>query len=132
MTWVVASFIRVIEILDGEQTEFPIEESFYLYEIGSKEELNEKIKNEIDVINSAGAEGIRYYGKNAKEYCLGVRKIKSICNTNPDFDMDEDPPSDGTELTHSYMTVKSLEDAKKLAEGKAVNVHYIDDDPLDE
>lgn len=40
MTWVVASFIRVIEILDGEQTEFPIEESFYLYEIGSKEELN--------------------------------------------------------------------------------------------
>lgn len=46
--------------------------------------------------------------------------------------MDEDPPADGTELTHSYMTVKSLNDARRLVEGKAVYVHYIDDDPLNE
>ncbi|MDQ9818417.1 hypothetical protein RFY44_05920 [Acinetobacter bereziniae] len=119
MTWVVVSFISVIEVIDGEQTEFPIEETFVLYEFNTQEELNQKIQAEIDTINSAGAEGIRYYEQNAKQYCVGVRKIKSIFG---------DSPEDGTELTNSYMTVKSLVDAKKLAEGKTVEVNYIDDD----
>ena len=127
MTWCVASFITVIEVLNGKQTEFPIQEEFYLFEFQSDEELEKKIENQINIINSAGAEGVRYYGENAKEYFLGVRKIKTIFN-EPPLDMNEDPPTDGTELTHSYMTVKSLDDAKKLAEGKAVYVNYIDDD----
>ncbi|KXO76973.1 hypothetical protein AYL20_09430 [Acinetobacter venetianus] len=131
MTWCVVSFITVIEVLNDEQTEFPVQEDFYLFEFQSDGELEEKIEKQINIINAAGVDGVRYYGKNAKEYFLGVRKIKTIFN-EPPLDMDEDPPADGTELTHSYMTVKSLKDARRLAEGKAVYVHYIDDDPLNE
>ncbi|MCR4532752.1 hypothetical protein [Acinetobacter venetianus] len=109
----------------------PVQEDFYLFEFQSDGELEEKIEKQINIINAAGVDGVRYYGKNAKEYFLGVRKIKTIFN-EPPLDMDEDPPADGTELTHSYMTVKSLKDARRLAEGKAVYVHYIDDDPLNE
>ncbi len=131
MTWFVAGLISVIEVLDCEQSEYPVEEEFYLFEAHSTEELNKKVNAEIEMINLAGQDGIRYYGKKAKQYCIGVRKIKSIFNSADGLDIDEDPPTDGTSLIDSYMTVKSLEDAKLLAEGKAVHVHYIDDDPLD-
>lgn len=131
MTWCVVSFIMVVEVIDGEQTEFPVEETFILYDYHSDVELEQKIQKQIEVINEAGEEGINYYGEKSKQYCLGIRKIKTIFN-EPPLNIDEDPPNNGTELTHSYMTVKSLNDAKKLAEGKAVHVHYIDDDPLDE
>lgn len=130
MTWVVVSFINVIEVSDGKQSEFPIEEQFYLYEVHSKKELEEKIFKEKELINTAGESGVTYYGKNARQYCLGVRKVKSIFN-QPPLDIDNDPPGDGSELIHSYMTVESLADAKNLAEGKAVNVYYIDDDSLE-
>ena len=131
MTWAVVSFIKVIEVIDSGQTKFPIEETFTLYEFHSDEELEKKIENQINTINLAGMEGIQYSGKNAKEYCLGVRKIKTIFN-EPPLDIDEDPPANGTELTHSYMTVKTLEDARRLASGKGVYVHYIDNDLLDD
>ncbi|MCG2572772.1 hypothetical protein LVY74_04265 [Acinetobacter sp. ME22] len=39
-----------------------------------------------------------------------------------------DNPTDGAQLTYSFMTVKTLEDAQRLADGKAVMVNYIDDD----
>ncbi|WP_173911051.1 hypothetical protein [Acinetobacter sp. Marseille-Q1618] len=129
MTWVVVSFINVLEVTEGTQTEFPVEESFVLFNFNTQEELNQKIQAHIDLINGAGAEGMTYYDQPAKEYCLGVRKIKDIFNEDPLTD--DDPPGDRTELTHSYMTVQSLQDAKLLAEGKAVQTHYIDDDPLE-
>jgi len=129
MTWVVVSIIRVTEVLEGEQTEFPIEETFVLLNFDTQDELNQKIQEQIDLIDAAGAEGVTYYGMPAKEYCLGVRKIKNIFNEAPLGE--NDPPGDETELTHSYMTVKTLSDAKLLAEGKAVQVNYIDDDPME-
>lgn len=140
MSWVVVHYISVTEVLpealksdqtefpDGIQTEFPIDEDMVLYKISSEEELAEKIEAEIEVKNAAGATGITYYGLDAKQYCLGVRKVMKISNL---YESIEDPV-DETLLTYSFMTVKTLEDAQRLADGKAVMVNYIDDDPMED
>lgn len=73
---------------------------------------------------------MEYYGKNAWQYCLSIRKIKSIFN-QPPLDIDSDPYGNDSELIHSYMTAKLLVDAKDLPKGKAVKVYYVDDEPLD-
>lgn len=131
MTWFVVSFINIVELIAGEQTEYPVSEEFYLYEAHSEQELQAKIESEKQIINDAGRDGIHYYGQVARQYCAGVRKIKSIFN-QPPLHIDCDPPADGTELIHSYMTVSSLADVKKLVEGKAVIVNYLDDDNEEE
>lgn len=43
MTWFVASLISVVELIDGDQEEYPVEETFYLFEAHSEAELNEKV-----------------------------------------------------------------------------------------
>lgn len=140
MTWVVVHYITVTEVLpealksdqtefpDGIQTEFPIDEDMILYNVSSAEELEAKIQEHIEIINGAGAEGIRYCGLDAKQYCVGVRKVMNISNDEPDVE----DPVDETLLTYSFMTVKTLEDAQRLADGKAVMVNYIDDDSMED
>lgn len=138
MTWVVVHYINVTEVLpealksdqtvfpDGIQTEFQIDEDVILYNVSSDEELNAKIQEQIELINAAGATGIRYYGLDAKEYCVGVRKVMNISNDESDVE----DPVDGTSLTYTFMKVNSLEDAQLLADGKAVTVRYLDEDPM--
>lgn len=127
MKWFVVSMISVIDTQGKLENDFPVSEEFYLFSASNEDELQKKINEKKLLINAVGAEGVRYKGFDAKEYCLGVRKIRSIYN-EPPLDIDSDPPSDGTELTHSFMNVKSLADAKLLASGKSVLVNYIDDD----
>lgn len=95
-----------------------------LYNVRSDEELAEKIEAEIEVKNAAGATSVTYYDLDAKQYCVGVRKVMNIFNQEGNADN----PTDGAQLTYSFMTVKTLEDAQRLADGKAVMVNYIDDD----
>lgn len=132
MTWFVVRFLTVTEVLDGHQEQYPIDEDFYLFEAHSDEELENKIQAEIEMINRTGADGVTYYGKPAKSYCLGVRKISTIINNKEGLDIDKDPPNDGTWLNYSFMTTKTLDDAKLLAQGKAVYVRYIDSDNQDD
>lgn len=125
MKWFVASLVSVIDASDPAQSEFPIYEDFFLFSASSEGELQLKIENEKKLINAAG--DCNFDGKPAKKRCIGVRKIRSIYNTEMGSP-DANPPGDGTELTHSFMTVNSMDEAKLLANGKRVHVVYLDDD----
>ena len=123
MTWYVASIISCIEIVDGEQPEYPVYEDFYLFEAYSKTELDEKISNMIRLNDEAG--DCRLDGKPARQRCIGVRKIRSVYNETPDID--ENRPGDGTELTHSFYMASSLHDAELFARGSSVILRCVDD-----
>jgi hypothetical protein len=128
MRWFVVSIISVIEITEGCQEDYPVFEDFFLFSADSEEELQAKIQSEIEIGNQAGASGVTYDDRPATQRYLGVRKIRAVYNKE---DSDNcTPPTDGSELTHCFMNVSSLEDAERLAKGHAVIVTYIDDDPM--
>lgn len=62
-------------------------------------------------------------GRRGAMQFLGVRKIVAVVNTGPD--RDQLPPSNGTELTSTFFKVKSLEAARRLAAGAAVEVELV-------
>lgn len=124
MTWFVASIASVIEIIDDSQSEYPIYEDFYLFEANSEKELQDKIKLQMQTINSAGE--CRLLGKPARQRCIGTRKIRSIYNPGPG-DIDNLPPADGTELSHSFYVAASLKDAEDFGLGKSVSMKCVDD-----
>lgn len=125
MTWFVVSIISVIQASEDKQDEYPVYEDFFLFSANSEEELQRKISDRMNIIESGG--DCQYKGINAKQICLGVRKIRSIYNEPPRH-IDKDPPADATELTHSFMIVQSLPEAKQLADGKSITLRYVDDD----
>lgn len=125
MTWFVASIVSVIKYNQGDQAEYPVFEDFYLFSAENQEELDRKIADKMAIIDAAGS--CSYNEQPATQKCIGVRKIRSIYN-EPPLAIDEDPPTDGTELTHSFFLVSSLSDATDLAAGKQVSVTYTDDD----
>lgn len=116
MAWFIISLVGVFENLDAYQQQYPIDEDIILYEAETIEKLNIKIQETIEVYDSAGAEGINYCNKPAKNYCLGVRQINYF----------PDKPSDGTWVYHSAMKVKNWQDVELLANGKAVEVQFLD------
>ncbi len=126
MTWFVASIVSCIELVHEEQPDFPVYEDFYLFEANSEEELGTKIRQKMKVIDDAGECNLD--GKPARQRCVGVRKIRSVYN-EPPLDIDGDQPGDGTDLTHSFFIAKNIHDVKRYAEGKAVWLNCVDDDP---
>ncbi|BGD27362.1 TPA: hypothetical protein RQ837_006603 [Pseudomonas aeruginosa] len=124
MTWFVVSIASTIELLAPPQEEYPIYEDFYLFEAHSEVELQKKIKSTMQIIDSAG--DCTYQGSPAKQKCLGTRKVRSIYNPPPS-DLDSSPPSDGTELSHSFFIASSLKDAEDFAQGKSVLLKCVDD-----
>ncbi|WP_374334352.1 hypothetical protein [Leeia sp.] len=126
MTWVVASFVSIIEWGDAAQDSFPIIEDNHLFEVHSQTELDDKLAARVNAINTQGASGVYYDGKPATQRCLGVRKVKTICNAPP-LDMDIDPPAHGTELSYTYLEASSKADAEHYADGEAVSLYRVDD-----
>lgn len=124
MTWFVASIASVIEVVDDSQSEYPIYEDFYLFEANSEQELQDKIKSQIQIINAAGE--CTLAGKPARQRCIGTRKIRSIYNQNSG-DIDSLPPTDGTELSHSFYVATSLKEAEDFGLGKSVFMKCVDD-----
>ncbi len=126
MTWFVASIISYFEVIEESQSEFPIYEDFYLFEANTEDELNNKIKKTMQIIDSAGSSGINLDGKPAIQKCAGVRKIRSVYN-EPPLDIDQDQPNNGTALTHSFLIANSLEDVESYARGDRVSLLCVDD-----
>jgi hypothetical protein len=126
MTWYAVSIVSTI-VMPTRQEKYPVFEDFYLFSAESEAELQRKITRRMEIIDLAGS--CTYEGTPATQKCLGVRKIRSVYNDDDENrSVDESPPTDGTELTHSFYFVSSLEDAKRLAQGSRVWVEYVDDD----
>lgn len=124
MTWFVASIASVIETIDGSQSEYPVYEDFYLFEASSEQELKDKIKRQMQTINIAGE--CTFLGKPARQRCIGTRKIRSIYNSESG-DIDNLPPADGTELSHSFYVAASLKEAENFGLGKPTFMKCVDD-----
>src|SRR5947209_7256631 len=115
--WYAASIIMYTEFKDGNQNYFPIWENVVLIFASSDQEAYSKA-----VLRGKSEEGdcrgtYTWEGRPAKWTFADVRKV--IKCGEPDRQ-----PSDGTEITYSEMTVKTLEDLHKLASGDPIDVSY--------
>lgn len=125
MTWFVASVLTAIRNVDKTEEKVPVFEDFFLVEADAREQAlqeAEKIGREVASLQ----DGLSLDGKPAERIFLGIRKLRSVYNPAP-FDIDEDQPVHGTELTHSYYEVDDFESAIKLGRGECVQVTYLDD-----
>lgn len=116
MAWFVISIASVVEVVDGQQYQYPINEDLILYQAHSKQELADKIQETINICNEVGQDGIIYYDEPAINYYIGSRQTNYF----------PDKPSDGTWVYHSVMKVKNWQDVELLADGKAVKVQFLD------
>jgi hypothetical protein len=125
MTWYVASCILAVVVKSGQQKVFPVFEEFFL--VNAEDRATARRQAESFARLGELDDTLTYENRPAVKKFLGVRKIRSVYNPHP-MDIDSDQPSHGTELSHSYYEVRTLDDAKGLGEGKAVYVEYVDDD----
>ena len=123
MTWFGVSIVSVIEFREGVQSEFPVFEDIYLFEAKSDEELQDKVKSQMQIIDAAGE--CSYCDRPAVLRCVGVRKIRSVYReASPD---QEGPPGDRSEISHSFFISSSKEDVDLFTAGKAVTLRCVDD-----
>lgn len=118
MTWHIVSISTVAETINGNQAQYPINEDLILYQAHSKDELDKKIQDAIDLCNAVGADGITYYDEPAIDYYIGTRQINAFTQK----------PADDTWIYYSAMKVKSWQEVLLLADGKAVEVQFLDKD----
>lgn len=126
MTWYCASIVTTIKVKEGDQNTFPVFEDFYLIEADDRNTALKKAEK-LGLQLQALDDGLTLSGIPAQREFLGVRKMRSVYNP-PDKELDNAPPANGTEVSHSYFELKNEEDLKKFATGKRVEVDYIDDD----
>lgn len=122
MAWYTASLIQVIRLKEGRQEIFPVFENYKLIEASSVKEAFEKA-DKIGVLEESMDDTLRFCGKPAYYAYMGVRKMIEIW---------DDILTSGVEVSHSYMEVETEEQLKKLSEGKAVMVNYIDMDDMED
>ena len=125
MTWYVASCIMAIIQEEGHNGPIPVFENFFLISATSRAEAKKRAI-QIGISEAAVDDGTTLDGRPAKTLFMGVRKIRSIYGQSKG--MDELPPIDGDELSHSFYHVPDLETVRSLAEGKVVTITYVDDD----
>ena len=124
MTWYTASIVISCRLKEGRQDVFPVYENFTLFEAASRKEAFEKAVRyakeyaEID-------DRLQLNGKSAYWKFEGIRKLIEIRNHLSD-ELDTDRPENGVEVSYSYMEVDTEEDIRNLANGKPVEVRYID------
>lgn len=124
MTWYTASIVISCRLKEGRQDVFPVYENFTLFEAASRKEAFDKAVRyakeyaEID-------DQLQLNGKPAYWKFEGIRKLIEIRNHLSD-ELDADRPENGVEVSYSYMEVGSEEDIRDLANGKPVEVRYID------
>ncbi len=70
-------------------------------------------------------DGLTLAGVPAKRVFAGIRKLITVSNPETS-DLDQDRPSDGTEITYSVYKVSNEEELKKLAAGSEVPVTYFE------
>lgn len=126
MTWYGASVVTVIKVQQGKQDTFPVFEDVFLVEADNRESAFKKAEGyglELENLD----DNLEFKGIPAKRKFLGIRKLRSICNPPAANDLDNSPPENGTEITHSFFEIDNEADLKRFAEGKRVLVSYVDD-----
>jgi hypothetical protein len=125
MTWYGASLIFATKVVDGEQEKIPISEEVYLVHAPDDEEAWQ-IAKEIGRHDQLINDKVEFNGRVARREFLGIRKLRSIYNPVSMDDIDQEPPTNGSEITRSNFEVVGQESLDDLMNGKPVTVLYVD------
>ncbi|MGQ0801822.1 MAG: DUF4288 domain-containing protein [Pseudomarimonas sp.] len=123
MTWYVASAIVAVRPVRDTNHRWRAYENCYLVEAESLESacaIAQGLAREACVEDPT----LEVDGVPASLELLGIRRVTTIANP-PHLDLDQDPPSTGTELTYAEFEVGSHSDLIKLAAGESVTVCYL-------
>lgn len=123
MTWFAASVIVAYRVVDNPTNPILVHENIYLVEgVDAIEALQkaEKYGHEEASVN----DGLTLNDLPARAKFVGVRKLINISNPAP-YNMDEVPPSEGTEITYSEYEVCDEKTLEQLANGEEVIVRYL-------
>jgi hypothetical protein len=122
MTWYAASVIIAIRLRTGRQRKFPVWENVYLIEAATDEEALRKAER-LGKAQEFEDKTMTLNGRPAILKFAGVRKLITIVNPFPGHP-DSEPPTDGTEITYSLITVDSKKKLEDLISGQPVSVLY--------
>jgi len=124
MTWFAANLIIAIHPKDGEHESILVYENIILVEAINSDDAFLKAK-EIGQLEAMLEDSLTIDDKPAIREFVGIRKLTNISNPEP-FDPDQDPPTNGTEITYSVYRVPDKRALRNLASGEIVNVEYIE------
>jgi len=122
--WFTASILIAIKPKSYVGGPFEVYEDMYLLEAPSGREAIQKAEQlgrEYLLID----DGLTIDGVPAVRSFIGIRKLISVSNPTP-LAQDEDRPVSGTEVTYALYQVANDAAASKLANGKKVNVVYLE------
>lgn len=122
--WVVVSAIVSLRLRKGKQRHIPLYENFYLMEVLPDEDIWDKAK-QFALSQLVEDETLMLNNQPARFHFEGIRKIVSVSNPSSEEYVDSRPIS-GTELTYSEYSVRTEKQLKKLVNGEAVKILYIE------
>jgi hypothetical protein len=124
MTWFAASIIIGIKPIEDLNGAILVHENIVLIEASDADEAIDKARK-IGEAEASIDDDLTLNGLPARRIFAGVRKLINISNPPP-YDMDQDRPTDGTEITYSVYEVPNIEALKRLANGEETEVLYIE------
>lgn len=124
MTWYAAHIIIRVTPIEKSGETILVHENVVIVEAPSETAALEKAQT-IGQTEAALQDSLTLSGTPAKRVFAGIRKLVTV--SNPDTsDLDQDRPSDGTEITYAVYEVSNEEELKKLAAGSEVSVRYVE------
>jgi Domain of unknown function (DUF4288) len=124
MTWYAAHIVIGIMPIQKPAETILVHENVVLVEAPSETAALGKAQI-IGQTEATLQDGLTLAGVPAKRVFAGIRKLITVSNPETS-DLDQDRPSDGTEITYSVYKVSNEEELKKLAAGSEVSVTYVE------
>ncbi|MDH5641500.1 MAG: DUF4288 domain-containing protein [Nitrospira sp.] len=124
MTWYAAHLVIGIMPIQKSAETILVHENVVLVEASSESDALGKAEA-IGLTEANLQDGMTMDGVPAKRLFAGIRKLITVSNPETN-NLDQDRPSDGTEITYSVYKVSNEEELKKLATGLEVQVKYIE------
>jgi hypothetical protein len=124
MSWYAASIIIGMKRRDGKDGPILVHENIVLCEAPNANEALQKARK-IGEAEAALDDDLTLEGVPARRVFAGVRKLITVSNPSP-YDLDQDRPTDGTEITYSVFEVSNDEALESLAKGEEIELVYVE------
>jgi hypothetical protein len=124
MTWFAASIIIGIKRKNEADGPILVHENVVLFKASDGNEAIHRARLAGEA-EAALDDDLTLSGAPAKMIFAGVRKVIKVSNPPP-YDLDQDRPTDGTEITYSVFEVSDCEALRSLANGEKTEVAYIE------
>lgn len=124
MTWFAASIIISIRPIDASNGAIVAYENIVLVEANTSDEAFAKARKYGEAYATVD-DGFTLDNKPTIKVFAGIRKLINISNPHP-LDLDQDPPTTGTEITYSLFELDDDDALAELIAGKEVSLRYVE------